>query len=397
MTKVKTSHKNEKYKYYDLAHMDEMNADYHVIFGERGNGKTSAVLERIIKNWIEKGEQGVYMRTIEREVMPAKSKKIFNSHTHERGLVEKWTQGKWTDIEFYGGEWHLARMDEATGTIVKQHEPFCYAMPISLANQYKGIQLPLVTTICFDEFLQRDVGTEDDFVEFANLIATIIRGRDNVKIYMLGNTVNRHSVYFDEMGLFKVKDMQIGDIQLYEYPVQDHDTTLKVAVEYCGVPDGGERQKKKSDKFFAFNNPKLNMITTGAWEVPVFPRAPFSISHKDSVYKFYLEFRGETVQGDLISKNGSLFLFFKPKTFPIKEKERKKVLIYGMKPSPFYNHQVGFFSSPRNRMAIAIEELFEKDLVFFASNRIGELVRNYVQVTAGRLSYMEGVSASVNK
>ena len=36
---------------------------------------------------------------------------------------------------------------------------------------------------------------------FMNVLSTIIRDRENIKIFMLGNTVNKYCPYFDEMGL----------------------------------------------------------------------------------------------------------------------------------------------------------------------------------------------------
>ena len=65
--------------------------------------------------------------------------------------------------------------------------------------------------ILFDEFITRSMYLPDEFVIFTNVLSTIIRDRNNVKIFMCGNTVNKYCPYYKEMGLNNVsidpKDM----------------------------------------------------------------------------------------------------------------------------------------------------------------------------------------------
>ena len=56
-------------------------------------------------------------------------------------------------------------------------------------------------TILFDEFITKGMYLTDEFMAFMNTLSTIIRQRDNVKIFMCGNTVNKFNPYFEEMGL----------------------------------------------------------------------------------------------------------------------------------------------------------------------------------------------------
>ncbi|MGC5276152.1 hypothetical protein ACPXAM_23725, partial [Escherichia coli] len=87
--------------------------------------------------------------------------------------------------------------------------------------------------------------------------------------YMLGNTVNKYCPYFAEMGLEHIPKMTQGTIDVYAYGNSD----LTVAVEYCKSPDS--KVKEASHKYFAFNNPKLEMITGGAWELNIYPHLPY--------------------------------------------------------------------------------------------------------------------------
>ena len=132
----------------------------------------------------------------------------------------------------------------------------------------KSTSYPDVTTVIFDEFLTRQSYLPDEFILFQNVLSTIIRGRRDVTIFMLGNTVNKWSPYFAEMGLKHVKEMEVGSIDVYTYG----DSELTVAVEFTG----SRHSSKASDVYFAFDNPRLNMITgsEGSWEMAIYPHCP---------------------------------------------------------------------------------------------------------------------------
>ena len=61
--------------------------------------------------------------------------------------------------------------------------------------------------------------------------------------------------------------MEQGSIDLYTYGTEG----LTVAVEYCKAM----AKSKQNNFYFAFNNPKLHMITNGAWELDIYPHCPY--------------------------------------------------------------------------------------------------------------------------
>src|SRR5699024_9841529 len=139
---------------------------------------------------------------------------------------------------------------------------------------------PDIKTIIFDEFLTNNVYLKDEFILFMNTVSTIVRRRDNVKIYMLGNTVSRHSPHFSEMGLTHILEMEQGTIDLYHFG----ESELSVAVEYCST----SKSERKSNKYFAFNNPKLRMITGGSWELDLYKKLPIKYENSDVILKFFI-------------------------------------------------------------------------------------------------------------
>lgn len=366
-----------KFNFYSGDAIRELDAHYNVVFGERSNGKTTDALKQILRGWLDEGKKGAYIRRYDEEIKGAKAKRVWSTISNELGLVDEWTDGKYTTIEYYASAWYLAKWDEKLQRNIKQGTPFCHAFALNNAEHYKGTSYPEVQTIVFDEFITRSRYLVNEFVEFNNLLSTIIRQRTNVEIYLLGNTVNKFCPYFDEMGLTNVPKMKQGAIDLYEYDTYDSNgelQQLKVAVEYASSTVGG----KKSDIYFAFDNPKLNMITSGSWELPMYPHAPFKIKDSNILELFFIKFRDATLQGNIIMQDDSFFIYIHEKTTPIKDEEKQ---IYSLEFNPRHNRGMSIINNPRNRIAVKIAELFKLDLVYYQNNNVGELVRNYVHET----------------
>lgn len=247
--------------YYSYKDIDETNAQYRMIIGERSNGKTYGALLKILKNYIELGKQGAYIRRYREDFTGKRGATLF-AGIESNNEIEKLTNGEYNSVQYYAGCWYLKYQDG--NKPIKDSKPFCYGFAINSMEHDKSTSYPDITTIVFDEFLSRSFYLTNEFVLFMNVISTIIRQRNDVVVYMLGNTVSQYSPYFKEMGIESIKDMKQGDIDIYKYG----DSDLRVAVEYA--PSVGDSIKKSGD-YFAFNNPSLQMITEGNWEFDLYP------------------------------------------------------------------------------------------------------------------------------
>ena len=245
----------KKQKFYSLDNILSHNATYNVIFGERSNGKTYSVLKLGLENFVNENKQLAIVRRWQDDFTGKRGRTMFDGLV-SNGVISELTDGEWTDVYYYGSRWFFCKYDEETQKRITMERPFAYGFSISSMEHDKSTSYPDITTILFDEFLTRTMYLPDEFVLFMNVISTIVRYRTDVKIFMLGNTVNKYCPYFNEMGLTHIKEMNAGDIDLYRYG----DSELTVAVEYC-LPN---KKGKKSDLYFAFDNPKLSMITGGA-------------------------------------------------------------------------------------------------------------------------------------
>ena len=211
----------------------------------------------------------------------SRAETVFNALC-QNDTVKKITDNEYETIIFSRGAWHLAKYDTESRRMKADKDPFCYAFALSDVEHDKSTSYPNVYNIVFDEFLTRRYYLPDEFVIFMNVLSTIIRDRENIKIFMLGNTVNKYCPYFDEMGLNNIEQMKQGNIDVYSFGNE-----LKIAVEYCNPTKDG----KKSNKYFAFDNPRLNMITKGAWELAIYPHLPqgYKIKPNNIIFSFIVD------------------------------------------------------------------------------------------------------------
>ncbi len=355
-------------KYYRLDEILEYNAHYNIIVGERSNGKTYASLEFILEKYVESGEQGALIRRFRESIRGKRASTIFANHND---IVIRLTNGDYDRVVYRSSRFYLAKLEEDE-KLRLDHEPFCYAFALSEVEHDKSTSYPRITTIVFDEFITRRAYLYDEFVIFMNTLSTIIRNRSNARIFMLGNTVNKYCPYFDELGLKHITKQKQGTIDLYRL---GEDEKLKIAVEYCSP-----MKSKPSNTYFAFDNPKLTMIRSGAWELDLYPHLPYKYRPKDVVMNFFIEFDNKLFQGDIIEHEGDMFAFIHPKTTPIKN-ETDIVFTNAYSPSPYV---FSYFSNPIAKVHKRIYQLFAMGKVFYSDNSTGEAISNFIKTSNRR-------------
>ena len=359
--------KSLKNEYYDVDVIDHYNAHYNVIFGKRSNGKTYSILRKIVYNAAKGKGQGAYLRRYREDFKGKRGATLFDSLI-ANNEISKATDGKWTTVKFYSDRWFFAKKDENDDRIVADSTPFCYGFSLAQMEHDKSTSYPLITTVVFDEFISRIGYLPNEFVLFMNVLSTIIRQRNNVKIYMLGNTVNKYCPYFQEMGLGHVEDMEAGKIDIYSYGESD----LKVAVERTRDHN---IEGRKSDVYFMFDNPNLQMITGGAWELDLYPHLPREYGDENIVFKYFIDFNDHILQAEIIQFDDCCFTYIHRKTGEIRHPDSD--IVFSSKYDPRPNH-IRNIRKPYNNMGRKILSFFHDDQVFYQDNDVGEIVRNYI-------------------
>ena len=364
-----------KNKYYTLKNILAKQAQYNMIYGERSNGKSYAVdTEQILENYVASGyvEQGAIIRRYDDDFIgPTSARSMFNAlmcNGNGENVIKKRTQGKFDGVEYYGGAFYMTKYDEKTEKLQRTGAIIAYAFSLTSEQTYKGGSYPNITTVFFDEFMTRRFYLKDEFVIFQNLLSTIIRDRNNVKIFMCANTVNKYGCpYFSEMGLYRVKKMQQGDIDVYEYGTSG----LRVAVEWADSPS---KSGKASDVYFAFDNPRLKMITNGVWEMDIYPHCPSKYKPKDVAFVYFIQYDEELLQCEIVISESEDFTFIHRKTGDVKNTDD---LVFDLEPSPKPNIRTRI-TVPHDNIGKRIYAYYLKDKVFYQDNEVGEIVRNYL-------------------
>lgn len=372
----------KKEYYYDIAKTikDYPKAKYVMAFGERSNGKTYSALHYALERYFKYGEQFAYIRRFGEDIRAKHMQELFTSIV-KNGVIRELSGEIFQTVIFKSGKFTLISYDDDGEVLVKDQKPVGFTFDLNSMEHSKSMSFPDVTTIIFDEFMSRQGYLNNEFVLFMNILSTIIRDRDNVKILMLANTVNRFCPYFTEMGLSHVKDQKIGTVDVYNYA----DTGLSVVVEYCDPIS--QRGGKKSDVYFAFDNPQLKMITSGSWEIAIYPHLEHKYRPKDVVANFFLDFDRNLLHGEIVITDSTYFLFMHDKTTPIKDEDTD--IVYTNVPNQKHNYRVGILNQ-RDSLSAFIARLIRENRVFYSNNEVGEVLRNYIMWSVNYASIKGG-------
>lgn len=359
----------QKYDYYEIRKIlkEYPDAYYYVVFGERSNGKTYSALSYAVERYRKAGEQFAYLRRFGEDIRNKNLSNLFSGHV-ENGFIESQFNGSFNSVDYAKSKFYLTKLTEDGEKIVSE-EPMGFAFDLNSMEHYKSTSFPRVTTIIFDEFMSRSGYLPNEWVLFANTLSTIIRLRDNVKIIMLGNTVNKYCPYFGEMGLAHIKEQKPGTVDVYRYA----DTNLEVVCEYTG--SSAKKGGKPSDVYFAFDNPELKMITGGAWEIAVYPHLSVKILPKEIMMNFFVDFNDELLHGEVVCQDSGTFIFIHNKTTPIKDEDND--IIYTSKPDERWNHRM-CLTKHNDKLSMFIIKCLRENKIFYSTNEVGEIFRNYV-------------------
>lgn len=270
-----------KIKYYTTSKIHALapNADVYLIFGQRGNGKTTALLKDCIDSYISSKhtDRFVYMRRWNDDIKAFRMEQLFTDHLGDY-IREKFGEGY--RVDYYRHKFYLVNPDDVKVDIIG------YAISLSDTSHNKSIAFEKVTRIIMDEFipLPGEHPMIDEISRFENNLSSIIRGKNaenGVQVYLLANTVSKYSPYFLKYGV-PVNAIKPGDIKVQDFKTDDEEVYQKVAFEYCEVNEAVSKQQKK----FSSNA----MITAGAWDIPEITtiiEAPGEVAEEKLLFSIY--------------------------------------------------------------------------------------------------------------
>ena len=121
------------------------------------------------------------------------------------------------------------------------------------------------------------------------------------------------------------------------------------------------------------------MITTGAWEIAIYPHLENHYRPKDVAHQFFIIFDDTILHCELIATDTEYFMFVHPKTTPIKDENED--IVYTNKPSGKWNYRVGI-TNQTDQLSIVVRKMIAENRVFYSDNETGEVLRNYIMWSA---------------
>ena len=163
--------------FWDYKNTLTYNALLNFIVGNRGGGKSYGAKKFVINRFLKHGEQFIYLRRYKSELK--KKSTFFND------ISEEFPE---TEFQIKGFE---AKINKETAG---------YFMALTTSKLEKSVAFPKVTTIIFDEFIIDKKGIHsyirNEISYFLDLIETVARSRDNVRVLLLANSITVTNPYF---------------------------------------------------------------------------------------------------------------------------------------------------------------------------------------------------------
>ena len=359
-----TYHKNTK--------INATGAQVIMLIGKRSCGKTYSTLTfDCIKRFIDSGykEKFAYVRRSETEMMLIKND-IFSGMI-KNGWLEWYTKGKWNDISYWQGKWYLRRINDEGEVEEKLKTPMAYAFCVSTSMKAKGPDYIDIFTIVFDEFIPLNgVYCAHEVQQWQNLISTIDRARNRVKVYMLANTISTECPHFEHYRVDPDKLVQ-GRIHIFKVG-----TKGTLAVEYCN--DVGSLEATES-VYFNLDDEVGSMILTGAWQRRKFQKLPDDIDvEKLCTFKVYILHREKLIDVYFLATDVPTIYFAKSRQEQIDIDDLIYVDDQYIDSAAFKNVRVKF--SQNDTIARCILRKLSEGRCYFESDEIGEKVAYFASL-----------------
>lgn len=264
-----------KKKYYSYKNgILQHDFDYNFIVGGRSNGKTTGYqLEVALENYLNNKEQFVKIVRTNDDTVPLLNEDWIDVNVKNK-LKSKGLTYVYYRKTFYIG---LIKDYEDYGLkkfVQEKADVWGYVIPLSQQARYKSSDRSKVSTIVFDEFAIADeyMYLPNEVEQLMSLISTIIRSRDNVKVFFIGNALSLKNPYFDYFGIDASK-LKSGNIYSFAQCGDEFKEYAKVGLDFVemiysnesDIPKllrvSGNAQATTLDRYVLPNN----IIKTNDW------------------------------------------------------------------------------------------------------------------------------------
>lgn len=347
-----------------------MKNKYNIFLSERSTGKTTQIL---LLGMVMNKLYGTQIQYIRQNVEMIKSNAIdiFKAiiEYNDGAYIKKLTDGRYNSIYIHWRRCYYCLTDENGKIIEQSSEPFMIMLSIDKSRNYKSsYNAPTGDLIIYDEFLKRECYQPNEFINFMDLLSTIIRKRKSPVVFMLANGIDYTSHYWKELEISKeVKQLKRGE---HLNIITEKGTPIYI--EIIGTKKTKIRQEV-NQLFFGFNNEKMNAITGGAeWSFDTVPHIKNSDTDKIINRDIRIDCDDVLLQVDItLTEDRGIIANIHPSTSTT---EKSVILTNGEITAK--NQLYGY----GNEITALLWKLYKSNRCYFDSNETGALFDNYVKV-----------------
>lgn len=201
--------------YYSSNKLFSHQSPFNFVMGERGNGKSYNAKKRMIKNFINKGEQSIYIRRRKTDIDEVKE--FFFDDIKE----------EFPDYEF--------SIKGSAGLI--NGEVAIHFIALSTSLKKKSSPFPKVTLLVFDEYIEPSFKfpnyLKNDMFYLLELISTVVRKRDNWKLILIGNSISYVNPFFSYYNI----EIMDNEKQFHRFMKDEETGNYLITVELTETPE----------------------------------------------------------------------------------------------------------------------------------------------------------------
>ena len=261
--------------YWNILPILGKKADFNLVIGQRGNGKTYGVLRRFLENYKKTKKRFCYIRRWKDDIVASYMEQLFSPFDN---LIEE-LFGSGFSIVYKNKKFYLVNPDGIKVDCIG------YVLSLSESHHTKSVSFVNVSEILLDEFIRMagEQELKDELTRFDNVLSTIIRGGNkNVIVWLLANTVSKYSPYFLRFGI-DINKVDQGSIITRSIKLENGEI-LTIDLEYC---EFNEEASKNISKYST-----NAMIRSGKWDIPEtdeIPTVPGSEISEKLLFTIYSE------------------------------------------------------------------------------------------------------------
>lgn len=357
--------------YYNPCTLPLETCPYSDILSERSIGKTTnLLLFGMCANKLY-GTVIQYIRQSEEMTAPSVARELFDTILNYDGgrYVRQLTDDKYNSIYVHWRRAYYCLRDDEGKVIDQSEDPFLVMLSIDRNLSYKSsYNAPKGDFIIYDEFIGKPA-SETEFVNFMDLLKTIIRQRKTPRVILSANTINLNHSYFREQEISKeVRKLKTGDSEIF--------TTERGTRIYVEIFGAKQTQIKRdiNKMFFGFKNPRLSSITgtNAVWSFDCYPHIVVNEKDKYVTRRLRIKHCDMLLQADIMeTEDRGIISNVHPATTTYSD---SIVLTNG---EVWARNEL--FGVGKGQLCELFWRLYRANKVYYDSNETGALLAEYVR------------------